>query len=57
MDNSSLIPVINNKIGAILAQLKKNENDENRELSPVDFIVDMFDRNNADSLGEYWEID
>ena len=56
MDNSSLIPVINNKIGAILAQLKKNENDENRELSPVDFIVDMFDRNNADSLGEYWEL-
>ena len=54
MSNDGIIQIINNKVGAILALLAK-QNSTVDSISTSDFIVDMFDRNDADNLGEYWD--
>lgn len=45
--------IINNKVGYLIA-LAAKERQEVETVGTFDFIVDMFDRDDADDLGNYW---
>lgn len=49
----SLDSIINNKVGYLIA-LAAKERQSVDSIGQFDFIVDMFDRDDADDLGEYW---
>lgn len=55
MASDPIIFQINNKVNWIIAQLQKEAGATS--VPTVDYVVDMFDRLDADSLGEYWESD
>lgn len=45
-----------NQIKAMIADLARKVNTTEATASAADFIVDMFDRADADTLGEYWSL-